>query len=193
MVEAGADRFDRTTLPRRALEDRIRRHDAGDAGGEGAKERTHVIREMALPVRRSAEGSKSSVVIVAVVALACRAVADPVLDHGCHGSAVDAAGAVLESLDVRAHHPLGERCIFPERTVDAAPARLGRDVGLRRERHLDAHGAVLAPRDVTEVPNERRVADRGETQRFGPLRELIGPDARPGDVLEVAPRVRADG
>ena len=100
--------------------------------------------------------------------------------------------AVLESLDVRAHHPAGERGVLAEGAVDAAPARLGREIRLRRQRHLDADGAILLPRDVAEAPHERRVADRREPERLRPLRELPRRDARAEHVLEVVARIGAD-
>jgi hypothetical protein len=115
-----------------------------------------------------------------------------VLHHGEHAAGVDAIAPVLEPFDVRAHHPAREVGVLAEGAIDAAPPWLGREVSLWRQRHLQAHGAILAPRDVAELPRQRRVADRREAERLGPLREAPSRDARAQHVLEVMTRVGAD-
>jgi hypothetical protein len=117
-----------------------------------------VVGEARVGARRAAERGEAAVAVVAVVALARRAVAHPVLDDRGDALRVDAARAVLEPLDVGAHHAAGEVGVLAEGARDAAPARLGGEVGLRRQRHVDAHRAVLLAGHVAEAADERRVA-----------------------------------
>ena len=133
-----------------------------------------------------------AIVVVTVEPFFRRAVADPVLHDGDHAARVHATRAVLEPLDIGTHQPTRERRILAKGAGDARPARLRCEIRLRRERHLDADCAILLPRDVAEPAHERRIADRGESERFGPLRELARPDGRAENVLEVISRIGAD-
>src|SRR6185436_8273491 len=89
-------------------------------------------------------------------------------------------------------HPAGERGVLTEGARRPRPARLGREIRLRRQRHLDADGAVLLARDVAESSHERTVADRRETERLRPLREFSRRDGRAEHVLEVVAWIGAD-
>ena len=59
----------------------------------------------------------------------------------------------------------------------ARPARLGGEVDLRVQGDADADGEVLLAGDVGEALDELLVADRGEAERLGPLRERAGEHA----------------
>ena len=130
---------------------------------------------------------------MAVETFALRAITYPVLHHRGDAVSVDAARSMLKALDVRAHHPSRELGVFAEGAGDASPARLGGEVRLRRERHLDADGAIFLPRNISEAANQRRVADGGEAERLRPLREDRRDDAGAGDVLKMVSRIGADG
>ncbi len=134
----------------------------------------------------------ASVGVVAVEAILRGAVSHPVLHNREHAGAVAPGIAVLEALHVRLDERLGDRRVLPKGAVDAAPPRFGREIGLRRKRHVDTDGAILLARDVGEAPNERRVAEGGEAERLGPLGELPGLRARADHVLEMIPRIGAD-
>ena len=86
----------------------------------------------------------------------------------------------LEAADVGGDQARGELGVLAERVHDPRPAWLGRQVGHRVERDVDADRAVLAPRDVAELAHERpRRASAAEADRLGPLREPAGRPARP--------------
>ena len=99
------------------------------------------------------------------------------LDDGDDALGLDAVAAALEAFDIGLDLRAGEIGVLAERAVDAA--RLGREIGLRRKRFGDADGAILLARDIAEVSRECRVADRGEAERFGPLRKPLLPALAP--------------
>src|SRR5205085_6509147 len=121
-----------------------------------------------------------------------RTVADPVLYDRHDAAGVESALAMLKAGDVRAYLIFGARSVFAERAGHARPSRLGREVGLGRQRHLNADGTVLLARHVTEAPCQRGVSDRGEAERFRPLREAVRLHRRADHVLEVIAWVGAD-
>jgi hypothetical protein len=99
---------------------------------------------------------------------------------------------VLEALDVGSDQLLGQGGVLAEGAVDATPARLGGEVGLRGKRHVDPHGPVFLPGDVAEPSHECRVTQGGEPERFWPLRELRRLHARAKHLAEVVSRIGTD-
>jgi hypothetical protein len=186
-IESRPDLLERTSIHRRALEYRVRRHHTADVRCKRAQKWLHVIVESA-----RLELGESAVAVVAVEAALLRAVADPVLHHCEHADRIDAVRAVLESFDVRAHQLLREVGVLAECPVDSAPAGLGREISLWRQRLLDSHGAILLPRDIRKAPDERRVTNRGEAECLGPLREFARLGAGAEGVLEVVSGIGAD-
>ncbi len=105
----------------------------------------------------------------------------------------DAVRAVLKAFDGRANECGDELGIGAERAGDTRPARLGRKIGLRRQRHVNAHGAIFLTRDVRELPHQLDIAERGEAERFRPLRKSAAAVARAEHDLEVTARIGTDG
>src|SRR3954463_16518732 len=142
---------------------------------------------------------------MAVQAVFLRAVTDPVLDHRDDTRGVDAVPAVLKAFDISGDEFPRHIRVFPERAADARPARLRRQVGLRRKGLFDPSGAVFLARYVGKPPYQRCVSNRGKTpyhrcspnrakpQRLGPLREASRLHARAELVLEMVSGVGADG
>ncbi|MNL05588.1 hypothetical protein D3C87_1261940 [compost metagenome] len=189
LAEAGRHLFQGDAVDRDiAVRQSIGRHDGSRLGREGAFERFHVVGEVVARV-----GHVAAIVIVAVVTLFRGAVADPVLDDGHHAAVMQARVPVLEALDIVLHHALGQVRVFAKGAVDARPARLGGQIGLRRQGLRDADGQVFLARDVAEAAHQRIVADGGQAQGFRPLRKTLGAGAGAHRVLEMVARVRADG
>src|SRR5204863_4699147 len=90
-VVAGAHGFNRLSVPRGALENRIGRHHAGRVGSKGAKEWTNVIIEV-----RARERREPAVEVVAVESVFRGAVPHPVLQDGENASGMEAGFTVLE-------------------------------------------------------------------------------------------------
>src|SRR3954462_10427801 len=130
---------------------------------------------------------------MAVQAVFLRAVTDPVLDHRDDTRGVDAVPAVLKAFDISGDEFPRHIRVFPERAADARPARLRRQVGLRRKGLFDPSGAVFLARYVGKPPYQRCVSNRGKTQRLGPLRESSRLHARAERALEMVSGVGADG
>ena len=84
-----------------------------------------------------------------------------VLDHGDHALLAYPLAPLLEALDVGLDQGLGEQVVFPEGAVDAAPARLGREIRLGREGLVDADGTVLLTGDVAKALHQGGITDGG--------------------------------
>ena len=80
------------------------------------------------------------------------------LHHRQHCCRVAARRAVLEAFDVRADETTGQVRIFAERPANATPPRLGREVGLRRESHVNAYCTVFFAGDIAESSHDGRIA-----------------------------------
>ena len=168
------------------LENRVSRHHARHLRSKGSFKRPDV------EVERAVEPREAPVVVVPVEAIDRCAVADPVLHDGGDAVGAQARGAALEALDVGLNEHAHSLGIFAEGARDARPAGLGGQVGLRRQRHADPHGAILLLRDVRKAAHQCRVANGGQSQGLRPLRKPRGRDARALDVLEMASWVGAD-
>ncbi len=115
-----------------------------------------------------------------------------VLDHGDHALLAYPLAPLLEALDVGLDQGLGEQVVFPEGAVDAAPARLGREIRLGREGLVDADGTVLLTGDVAKALHQGSIADGGQPQGLGPLGEGPGTDAGGVRIMgEVVAGIRA--
>ena len=82
--------------------------------------------------------------------------------------------------------------IFAKRAVDAAPARLGCEIGLRRERLLNSDGAILLPRDVGEATHEEASPIAASPSVSGHCENSARLHAGAEHVLEMISRIGAD-
>ena len=98
----------------------------------------------------------------------------------------------LEALEVGDAELGDELGVLPEGAGLAGPARLGREVERRVQRGADPDGDVLLPGDVGELAHGVGVAQRGESERLGPLRERLGRERGAGVLDERVPRVGRD-
>ena len=122
----------------------------------------------------------------------------PVLLRPAAGEVLPRAGdargprAPLETLEVGQPELGDEVGVLAERAGLAGPPRLRREVERRVEGSADADRDVLLPRDVGERPHGVGVAQRGEAERLGPLREGARGEGDPGVLDEGVPRVGRD-
>ena len=186
-VEACAHLWHRLALVHEVLEDRVRRHDAGRLGRERARVRHEVLRELAARERREAP-----VVVVAVVAVGLRAVAGPVLGDRRGALRAEALRAALKPRDIRLDVALDRARVRTEGAVDPRPARLGREVGLRREPFRDADGAVLPAHDVGQATGQLGTSRGTEPDRVRHRRRPHARHGLPGGDGEAIARVAGD-
>jgi hypothetical protein len=123
-----------------------------------------------------------------ILAIFLRAAAREMFRHCRHGFRSQVL--TLESTNIGRHKATCQICSFAETTADPSPAGLRCKINLRMQGKPEAHCAVLLPSGVCKVLHELGGADRGQAQRFRPLRECAG-RGRGTDVLgEVVPGVR---
>ena len=97
------------------------------------------------------------------------------LDHRIDAPSAPAVGGALGGLEpfhVGARHLDVQFGIFSESAVEAAPARLRREVDLRAEGGGNAEGAVFRGGDHAEGADDGRIEGGGEAQRCGPQGDL---------------------
>ena len=162
----------------------VRHHLAG-AGRDRFFERLQVQLELSAGIDLVAP-----VAPVRVFTVLLRTAAGEVLRHG--RDRTDAERLTLEATDVGGGKATGQLGILTERRGLTRPARLGREVDLRVQCDTQTHRRVLLPCDVGEALDELLVADCGETDRLGPLREGTGHDRGPRVVAERIARIRRE-
>src|SRR5690606_8096487 len=76
---------------------------------------------------------------------------------------------------------------------ETGPSWLGGKVRLRKQRHVDAHRAVLATHQIREAAHGGLITDGGKAQWLGPLRESASGLAGADHGLEMVPGIGAEG
>ena len=154
------------------------RHHGGDACGDRGRERL----KMCLPTAAGVGGFRP-VREMGVLAVADGAAAGEVLRRT--RDAPWAEGRALHALQVGHAERRDDGRILPEGLGLPGPARLGGQVERRVQGGAEPDGGVLLPGDVGEATHQVGVAQCGETEHLGPLRE--------GTRREAGPRVLGEG
>ncbi|MNF55932.1 hypothetical protein D3C84_374080 [compost metagenome] len=174
-VEAKAHLLDGLAFMGQPLGQGVIGHHGPHPGLEGPLEGHQVIGELAARVDLLLAPG-----VVGIQAVFLGTGPGEVLDHGDHALLAYAVAPLLEALYVGLDQGFGEQVVLAEGAVDAAPARLGREIRLGGEGLVNADGPVLLAGDVAKALHQGGIADGGEPQGLGPLGE--GPGAYAGGV-----------